>query len=97
MIVEIKKKHLKIQLKGHPPIIDGEIFNEVKVEECAWILEDKKTVLVRSFGRSQFSFTYVQITGLFALMKLQTDNTSIIESVNVEVITNVVSSTFDVL
>jgi hypothetical protein len=44
--VEIKKKHLKIQLKGHPPIIDGEIFNEVKVEECAWILEDKKTVLV---------------------------------------------------
>jgi hypothetical protein len=48
--VEIKKKHLKIQLKGHPPIIDGEIFNEVKVEECAWILEDKKTILVRSFG-----------------------------------------------
>ncbi len=50
LVVEIKKKHLKIQLKGHPPIIDGEIFNEVKVEECAWILEDKKTILVRSFG-----------------------------------------------
>ncbi len=74
MIVEIKKKHLKIQLKGHPPIIDGEIFNEVKVEECAWILEDKKTVLVRSFGRSPFSLTHVKITAIFALMKLQTDS-----------------------
>ena len=46
VLVEIKKKHLKIQLKGHPPIIDSDIFGEVKVDESAWILEDKKSVLL---------------------------------------------------
>ena len=46
VLVEIKKKHLKIQLKGHPPIIDSDIFGEVKVDESAWILEDKNCVLL---------------------------------------------------
>lgn len=44
--VEMKKKHLKIQLKGHPAIIDADIFNDIKVEDCAWVLEDKKNLLI---------------------------------------------------
>ncbi|THG15230.1 hypothetical protein TEA_013853 [Camellia sinensis var. sinensis] len=35
---EIKKNHLKIGLKGHPPIIDGKLFQSVKVEDCIWSL-----------------------------------------------------------
>ena len=46
LIVEIGKKSLKVALKGHPPIIDGELDAEVKVEESTWVLEDKKSILV---------------------------------------------------
>lgn len=44
--VIIKKKHLKIGLKGHPPIIDDELYNNIKVEECCWVMEDSKTIAV---------------------------------------------------
>lgn len=44
IIVEINKKHLKIGLKGHTPIIDGELYNPIKVEESCWVMEDGKTI-----------------------------------------------------
>jgi len=44
VIVEFSQKRLKVGLKGHPPIIDDEIYNKVKVEECYWTLEDKKMI-----------------------------------------------------
>jgi len=46
VIVDIQKKHLKIGLKGNPPIIDGELFNTIKVEECCWVMEDSKNIMV---------------------------------------------------
>ena len=46
VIVDMKKKHLKVGLKGHSPIIDGELNKEIKLEECAWVLEDKRTVVL---------------------------------------------------
>ncbi|CAB4019505.1 Nuclear migration nudC [Paramuricea clavata] len=45
VIVDIKKKHIKVGLKGQP-IIDGELCKEVKMEECIWVLQDQKTVVV---------------------------------------------------
>lgn len=44
LIVEFKQKHLKVALKGHPPIIDEDLPNKVKVEECYWTLEDRKLI-----------------------------------------------------
>ncbi|KAA8533604.1 hypothetical protein F0562_030962 [Nyssa sinensis] len=35
---DIKKNHLKVGLKGQPPIIDGELFQSVKVDDCFWSL-----------------------------------------------------------
>ncbi|XP_054716656.1 nuclear migration protein nudC-like [Uloborus diversus] len=46
VIVDIEKKHLKVGLKGHPPIIDGELFNNIKKEECCWVMEDNKTISI---------------------------------------------------
>lgn len=41
---QIKKNHLKVGLKGQPPIIDGELFKPVKPDDCFWSLEDQKSI-----------------------------------------------------
>merc|ERR1719317_1041808 len=46
LVVSIEKKHLKVGIKGQPPIIDGAFPKEVKLEESTWVLEDKKTLLL---------------------------------------------------
>ncbi|CAG2170952.1 unnamed protein product, partial [Oppiella nova] len=44
--VEYKKKHLKVGVKGQPPVIDGELHNEIKVDDCCWVLQDMNTVAI---------------------------------------------------
>lgn len=46
VIVDFQPKHIKIGLKGHTPIIEGDLYNKVKVEECFWTIEDRKIIIV---------------------------------------------------
>uniref|UniRef100_A0A0N4Z2B1 Nuclear migration protein nudC n=1 Tax=Parastrongyloides trichosuri TaxID=131310 RepID=A0A0N4Z2B1_PARTI len=46
VIVEFGKKSLKVGLKGHDPVINGQLKAEIKLDDCTWILEDKKTVVI---------------------------------------------------
>ncbi|CAH1799806.1 unnamed protein product [Owenia fusiformis] len=46
VVVEFHKKHIKAGLKGMPPVIDGELFNNIKLEECTWTIQDRKEVIL---------------------------------------------------
>ncbi|GFP91300.1 protein bobber 1 [Phtheirospermum japonicum] len=43
---EIKKNRISVGLKGQPPILDGELFRPIKVDDCFWSLEDQKSISI---------------------------------------------------
>lgn len=45
-MVDIGKKCIKVGVKGQPLILEGDFPKEVKLDDCTWCLEDKKTLLV---------------------------------------------------
>ncbi|KAK7818688.1 protein bobber 1 [Quercus suber] len=53
LLCDIKTNSLKVGLKGQPPIIDGELFKPVKVDDCIWSLEDKKMITILICKRDQ--------------------------------------------
>ncbi|KAF9671110.1 hypothetical protein SADUNF_Sadunf12G0013500 [Salix dunnii] len=46
VVCDIKKNHLKVGLKGLPPIIEGELYKPVKVDDCYWSIEDQNTISI---------------------------------------------------
>ncbi|WCJ26957.1 Nuclear migration protein nudC [Euphorbia peplus] len=46
IVCEIKKKSVKVGLKGQAPILDGELFETIKVDDCFWNLEDQKLISI---------------------------------------------------
>lgn len=41
LIVEMKTKHIKVQIKGQKePIIDGELCEKIRTEDSFWNIED---------------------------------------------------------
>ncbi|KAF5731246.1 putative nuclear movement protein nudc [Tripterygium wilfordii] len=46
VVCDMKKNHLKVGLKGQPPIIDGPLFESIKIDDSYWSLEDQNTISV---------------------------------------------------
>ncbi|TCD69923.1 hypothetical protein EIP91_005747 [Steccherinum ochraceum] len=44
LTIVLQKKKLSVGLKGKEPIMGGELFADIKVEESTWMLEDQKEV-----------------------------------------------------
>ncbi|KAI9492308.1 HSP20-like chaperone [Zychaea mexicana] len=44
--VELKKKHIKVALKGQPAIMEGELCKEIKVDDSTWTIDNQEEVLV---------------------------------------------------
>ncbi|XP_047334657.1 protein BOBBER 1-like [Impatiens glandulifera] len=63
IVCEIKKNHFKVGLKGQPPVLDGELFQSVKVDDCFWSLEDQKTVSVLLTKQDQMSWWKYLVKG----------------------------------
>ncbi|KAL0452416.1 UNVERIFIED_CONTAM: protein BOBBER 1 [Sesamum latifolium] len=60
---EIKKNHLKVGLKGQQPVIDGELFQPVKVDDCFWSLEDQKSVSILLTKHNQMEWWKYLVKG----------------------------------
>ncbi|CAA2955871.1 Hypothetical predicted protein [Olea europaea subsp. europaea] len=60
---EIKKNYLKVGLKGQPPVIDGELFQPVKVDDCFWSLEDQKSISILLTKQNQMEWWKYLVKG----------------------------------
>ncbi|XP_059298872.1 protein BOBBER 1-like isoform X2 [Lycium ferocissimum] len=63
IVCDIKKNHLTVGLKGQPPIIDGELYRPVKVEDCFWSLEDQKSISVLLTKKDQMDWWKCVVKG----------------------------------
>ncbi|XP_064110463.1 nuclear migration protein nudC-like isoform X3 [Macrobrachium nipponense] len=46
VVVSFGRRTIKAGLKNATPIIDGELYNEIKVEECNWYLDNAKAIVL---------------------------------------------------
>lgn len=63
IVCDIKKNHLTVGLKGQPPIIDGELYRPVKVDDCFWSLEDQKSISILLTKKDQMEWWKCVVKG----------------------------------
>ncbi|KAI7854502.1 HSP20-like chaperone [Circinella umbellata] len=54
--VELKKKHIKVALKGQPAIIEGELCKDIKVDDSTWTIDNQQEVLVHLEKSNQMTW-----------------------------------------
>ncbi|RWR93287.1 protein BOBBER 1 [Cinnamomum micranthum f. kanehirae] len=63
VVCEIKKNQLKVGLKGQPPVINGELFQSVKVDDCFWSIEDEKFISILLTKQNQMEWWKCLVKG----------------------------------
>ncbi|KAN0060350.1 hypothetical protein ACQY0O_007679 [Thecaphora frezii] len=46
LAIELKKKKIRVGLKGKEPIVEGELAKEIKEEDSTWMIEDSSLVQI---------------------------------------------------
>lgn len=46
IVCNVNKRHLVVGLKGSPPILDGQLPEDIKPDSFTWVIEDKKIVVI---------------------------------------------------
>lgn len=46
VVVEYGRKTIKAGLRNATPILQGELYNEIKVEECNWYLDNGSAIVL---------------------------------------------------
>lgn len=63
VVCDIKKNHLKVGIKGQPPVIDGELFKSIKVDDCFWSIEDQKAISILLTKHNQMEWWKALVKG----------------------------------
>ncbi|XP_076953660.1 protein BOBBER 1-like [Bidens hawaiensis] len=63
IVCEIKKNHIKVGLKGQPPILEGDLYKPVKVDDCFWSLEDQKAIALLLTKQDQMEWWKFLVKG----------------------------------
>uniref|UniRef100_A0A1L8DME6 Nuclear migration protein nudC n=1 Tax=Nyssomyia neivai TaxID=330878 RepID=A0A1L8DME6_9DIPT len=56
VVVKIGKKSLTVGLKGHEPIINGDLYAEIKMEDSVWVMQDGKSIQLNFEKVNQMSW-----------------------------------------
>ncbi|PIA64530.1 hypothetical protein AQUCO_00100186v1 [Aquilegia coerulea] len=63
VVCDIKKDRVTIGLKGQPPIVDGQLFGSIKVNDSFWSIEDKKMLTVLLTKQKQMDWWKYLVKG----------------------------------
>ncbi|CDH49260.1 nuclear movement protein nudc [Lichtheimia corymbifera JMRC:FSU:9682] len=79
--VEIKKKYIKVALKGQPPLIEGELCKEIKVDDSTWTLDNQQEVSVHLEKSNQMTWWENVVTSAPKIdtKKIQPENSKLDE------------------
>lgn len=56
VVIKIGRKSISAQIKGQEPLIDGELNAFVKMEDCVWVIQDGKTLVINLEKVNQMSW-----------------------------------------
>ncbi|CAB1112749.1 unnamed protein product [Ectocarpus sp. CCAP 1310/34] len=63
VVCDITKSRLRVGLKGQPLLVDGEMYNKVKVDDSFWTLEDGKEVSIALQKENQMEWWKCVVKG----------------------------------
>lgn len=76
--VDIKEKSLSVGLKGHDPVVKGELYSKILTDEALWHLEDNAVVLtLEKFNKVEWWGTIIKGDDEISTKKVQPENSKL--------------------